>query len=249
MTRQGPSGPAQAPVAKVGTFAFAAPYSDSVCMHAPGCDSPECIIRHGDPCPPDTVEEFNVPSIGSVLVRALTLADKAACRTFSTQLEHSDIRARFFVPVALEEDWPFKPFLAHRHGTAFAAFGEHGEILGIAHLVCVSGDEAEVALLVRSDRKRRGLGRILLGRMVRYGVVMGIACLHGQILRDNAAMLHLARHVGFSPVGSAGVVIKVRLNLTVPPSHPDRTAPDTSGFGSVHHGQLTGHGRGYRESR
>ena len=57
--------------------------------------------------------------------------------------------------------------------------------------------DAEFAILVRSDLKGRGLGQLLLGKLERYAVAQGLQRITGVVLRENAAMLDLARHCGF----------------------------------------------------
>ena len=57
--------------------------------------------------------------------------------------------------------------------------------------------EAEFAIVVRSDLKGRGLGRLLLGKLERYAVAQGLQRITGVVLHENTAMLDLARHCGF----------------------------------------------------
>ncbi|MFC5606256.1 bifunctional acetate--CoA ligase family protein/GNAT family N-acetyltransferase [Variovorax soli] len=57
--------------------------------------------------------------------------------------------------------------------------------------------EAEFALMVRSDLKRHGLGRLLLVELIRHARHRGIERLSGIVLRENLAMLALARDLGF----------------------------------------------------
>ena len=56
---------------------------------------------------------------------------------------------------------------------------------------------AEFAVLVRSDLKGRGLGRVLLEKLIRYCASRGTQELIGDVLAGNAPMLHLAARLGF----------------------------------------------------
>jgi acetyltransferase len=56
---------------------------------------------------------------------------------------------------------------------------------------------AEFAVLVRSDLKGRGLGSALLSKLMRYCSARGIERMVGEVLAENARMLHLAKHCGF----------------------------------------------------
>jgi acetyltransferase len=93
-------------------------------------------------------------------------------------------------------------------GTVFAAFGEDGEILGVGRLV-----ENEMALAVHSKLKRRGLGRLLLERIVHFACEHGIAEITGAVLAENRPMLGLARAAGFRITGFEGPMVSIRLCL------------------------------------
>jgi acetyltransferase len=61
---------------------------------------------------------------------------------------------------------------------------------------------------VRSDQKGRRLGRLLVGRIIRYARARGIHWLVGEALRENVAMIALAKASGFTitPTEDPGVV-------------------------------------------
>ena len=109
----------------------------------------------GDAVMPE-LDHVVLPELGEVLVRELRRPDdEEAYLRFGAAMAADDLRMRFAVPTR------WSPALAQRmlmlNGAAFAAFGEDGEILGVARLV-----ENEIGLTVRSELKRRGLGRVLL---------------------------------------------------------------------------------------
>jgi acetyltransferase len=55
---------------------------------------------------------------------------------------------------------------------------------------------AEVALIVKSDMQRRGLGALLLEEAIDYARSRGAHRLTGDVLSDNCTMLDLARRLG-----------------------------------------------------
>ena len=57
--------------------------------------------------------------------------------------------------------------------------------------------QAEFAIQVAGEWQNRGLGRLLLDRMLRYLRSRGTAQVVGQCLKENTAMVSLARHAGF----------------------------------------------------
>ncbi len=160
-----------------------------------------------------------LPRLGPVRLRPLQAADWAAYDAFGAKLDSGDLRLRFAGAVRFDSPIFAAQFrrIDHDEVEAFAAFNAGGEILGVGHLVRLAPDVAEVALIVRSDLKRRGLGRSLLDRMVRHARGLGLAELTGQILGENRPMLRLAQEAGFRVVASSGVMVELRKDLRPPP--------------------------------
>jgi acetyltransferase len=153
------------------------------------------------------LERMFLPRLGDIVVRPLDrLADGRACQRFGAALEPDDLRLRFAGPTrwsaALAER------LVPREGTAFAAFDGSGEILGLGEVV-----GSEIALAVRSDVKHRGLGRLLLERLVRHALEHGMTEVVGTVLAENRPMLALARLAGFRVSAFEGAVVSLRLGL------------------------------------
>jgi acetyltransferase len=63
--------------------------------------------------------------------------------------------------------------------------------------------KAEFAVSVRSDLKGRGLGRLLMQRLIDYARTRGIGEIYGDVLEDNVMMLALAREMGCKVTGGA----------------------------------------------
>jgi len=88
------------------------------------------------------------------------------------------------------------------------------ETLGVVRAITDSDNQTtEFAIVVRSDMKRRGLGRLLMGKIVAYSRSRGTARMIGSILRDNRGMLALADAFGFRRRPSTGKVVDVELPL------------------------------------
>ncbi|HMC79756.1 MAG TPA: GNAT family N-acetyltransferase [Acidimicrobiia bacterium] len=83
---------------------------------------------------------------------------------------------------------------------------EDGEerIVADARFDVVGDGDAEAALLIRDDMTGRGLGRLLLGRLLELAAGLGVRRILLDILPENKAMLALARRVGAGPVGFDG---------------------------------------------
>jgi len=158
------------------------------------------------------------PPIAPMAIRPLLPADRCAYYRFCTQLNREDLRLRFAGVMR------FNAALVRRllavdptRDAVFAAHGATGsgsdEILGVARLVRISPEEAEIALIVRSDRKRRGLGRALLQRLISHGAALGLRALVGDVLDENYPARQLLGTAGFVGVGLAGTMRRVRLAL------------------------------------
>jgi acetyltransferase len=57
---------------------------------------------------------------------------------------------------------------------------------------------AEYAIAVRSDWKGRGVGYLLMRRLIGIATDRGIGELVGEVLRENEPMLQMCRELGFT---------------------------------------------------
>jgi acetyltransferase len=90
-----------------------------------------------------------------------------------------------------------------------------GDIAGVARFFADPDNEtAEFAVIVRTDLKGHGLGRILAQRLLDYARARGIKEIHGQVLRENTAMLGFCKELGFSLKAEEGAPELVRASLT-----------------------------------
>ena len=140
---------------------------------------------------------------GLLSLKELDLADEEACRVFFGRLDAYDVRMRF-----ASLHFSMALFLPPSCGIAFAAFDTADEIVGVTNLANL-GAAAEVALVVRSDRQRRGIGRLLLGQAIRWAGDQGFSHLVGYVLHENRRMRALARTMGFRGVDTEGLLIEM----------------------------------------
>jgi acetyltransferase len=141
---------------------------------------------------------------GSLTLRPIRPEDEDQHRRFIESLSPEDVRMRVFITRRslprselarlTQIDYAREmAFIAERPGS-----DGKPETVGTVRAVSDPDNvEAEFAIVVRSDLKGRGLGRLLLGKLQRYARVQGLQRITGVVLRENAAMLDLARHVGF----------------------------------------------------
>jgi RimJ/RimL family protein N-acetyltransferase len=83
---------------------------------------------------------------------------------------------------------------------------EDGEerIVADARFDLIGDGDAEAALLLRDDVTGRGLGTLLLDRLLEQAAGLGVRRVLLDILAENQAMLALARRVGAEPVAFDG---------------------------------------------
>ena len=139
-----------------------------------------------------------------LVLRPIRPEDEASHRAFIEQLMPEDLRLRFF---NVRRSLPRSELarlvqIDYAREMAFIALapGADGslETLGVVRAVADPDNrEAEFAVIVRSDLKGRGLGDLLMGKLVRYLRDHGTQRVVGDVLRENRPMRELASRMGF----------------------------------------------------
>jgi acetyltransferase len=185
--------------------------------------APAVLSGHGRlairPYPKEQEEWFDWNGM-RVLLRPIRPEDEHQHSEFFSALTPEDIHFRFFSMIRQ----PAHSQLARmtqidydREMTFIAvARDEHGQdqTLGEARAVFDPDNvTAEFAIIVRSDLKERGLGTILLKKVIRYCREHGTQELVGEVLAKNTRMLNLARELGFVVQTPVDGVARLRLVL------------------------------------
>ncbi len=154
-----------------------------------------------------------------LLIRPIRPTDVAAHNAFFHRLSPEDIRLRFFAAVRELSSAQLDKFTRldyDRDMALIAVREETGETVGVARLVR-EGDPlvAEFAVIVQHDLQGRGLSTRLMRRLLDWAPRHGVREVIGEILAQNAAMIDLARHLGFSllHLPEDPQIVKARLNL------------------------------------
>jgi GNAT superfamily N-acetyltransferase/uncharacterized protein YjiS (DUF1127 family) len=140
-----------------------------------------------------------VGRFGAVGVRRVETADLTRCVEFARLLHPDDIRLRFGRPVALGDAGTFRRLfgLDDRKTETIGLFDLSGQILGLATVAWARPGAAEIALIIRSDLQRRGLGATLLANVIKDARDAGFHLLSAHIDYGNVPMRRLARRFGF----------------------------------------------------
>jgi len=163
----------------------------------------------------ETVEFAGRP----VLLRPIRPEDLPQHREFLSRVTPEDMRTRFFGLVRRLPDveLAYLTQIDYERAMAFIAEARTNgtrETLGVARAHADPDNvTAEFAILVRSDLKGRGLGSILLAKLIRYCRERGIHWITGEVLADNVRMLDLARAHGFKVEPSREGAVRVSLAL------------------------------------
>jgi len=152
---------------------------------------------------PSHLEEVVEFDSQPVVLRPIRPEDEPAHREFFYSLSSEDVRFRFFGVVKEPEHTQVARFtqIDYDREMAFIAAENDGEkrTLGVVRIASDPGKRrGEFAVVVRSGMKGRGLGRLLLSKMISYCREVGIEEIVGQVLESNHRMLSLARDLGFA---------------------------------------------------
>lgn len=149
-------------------------------------------------------------------ISELRTSDAHACNVFSHHLDRQDIRMRFAsLHFSIRHILP--GLTGANEDAAFAAVDAAEMILGVVNLAYLISDSAEVAVIVRSDYKRRGIGRSLLAHAIQRAEYDGLSRLIGYVLAENRAMLALARAMGFQSIRRDEFFIEIRRSISSRP--------------------------------
>jgi acetyltransferase len=157
----------------------------------------------------------------TLLLRPIRPDDEARHLAFLQRLDPEDIRMRIFAVRRSIERTELARLtqIDYEREMAFIAVasGADGvpETIGAVRAVTdPNNTSADFGIIVRSDLKRRGLGHLLLDKMIRYCRGRGTRELTGDVLAGNADMLQLARTLGFETTPAPdGDVVRLRLAL------------------------------------
>ncbi len=159
-----------------------------------------------------------------VLLRPIRPDDGGRLQHFYADATPADMRLRFFMmrrEVPHSELARYSQIDYDREMTFIAvAATRAGEdrMLGEVRAVCDPDNfRAEFAIQVATRWQGRGLGRLLLDKLLRYLRARGTSEVVGECMLENLKLASLARHAGFDvKPGSSGDVVTLRLQLNPP---------------------------------
>jgi acetyltransferase len=170
---------------------------------------------------PEELEEWISWQGRQLLLRPIKPEDGAQHLEFFNALNAEDVHYRLFMPLRelrrsqlarlTQIDYDREmAFIATREDE-----GGHVETLGVARAISDPDNiAAEFAIIVRSDLKGKGLGAILLKKLVDYCNSRGTRELVGEALAPNERLIALTRRFGFTVTASPAThTVSLKLEL------------------------------------
>jgi acetyltransferase len=157
----------------------------------------------------------------AVTLRLVHRDDEPLLQDLFAHLSREDVRFRFFAAMReLSHALALRLLtLDHDRDTAIVAL-HGGAPLGVArYAASPDKSSAEYAIVVRSDWHGRGVGHLLMTRLIDLATEHGIGALIGQVLHGNKPMLDMCRALGFTIAADPtdGNLVRVR-KLLAPPN-------------------------------
>lgn len=156
------------------------------------------------PFPAEFVETVQLKDGEHILLRPILPEDEPSHAEFINNVSKEDLYKRFFSDVGEfnHEALANLTQIDYDREMAFVAISfSSGEakIIGVARaLINPENTEAEFAILIRSDLKGKGLGKVLMTKIIDYCRKKGTLKMTGMTMPTNRGMLTLAQKLGFS---------------------------------------------------
>ena len=152
------------------------------------------------PYPSTEVSQFELNDGEVLTLRPIRPEDEPGLVDVVRRSDPQDVRMRFLGSV---KDFPH--LMAARlsqidydREVAYVAIDTAGDICGVVRIISdPDNEEAEYAIMVRSDMKGKGLGYRLMTEILDHARKRGLKRVFGDVMRENGPMLHMAEDLGF----------------------------------------------------
>ena len=172
--------------------------------------------------PAELEERTILPTGAEIFLRPLRREDGPLLQDLFDHMSPEDRRLRFFAPISR-----LSPRLTrlltqvdYKRRIALVAFEAGADtVLGIVRLAAEPDtSRAEFAVALRSDWKGRGLGWLLMHRVLDLAARLGLAEVFGYVLRSNERMLQMCHEMGFTVASVPDDAETVLVRRVVPPA-------------------------------
>lgn len=171
--------------------------------------------------PLEEEQYIQISSGRRVLLRPVRPGDTSAYQAMFQLVDRDDVRFRFF---SYLKQLPSNELLRFQKidydlNINFIALGttqsHDREMLGVVGATVIPEEStAEFGLLIRSDQKGQGLGRMLMEKLISACGMRGIGTIRAEVMTRNLPMLSLMRKMDFQFFYQAdGAYVEIRLRL------------------------------------
>jgi GNAT superfamily N-acetyltransferase len=143
---------------------------------------------------PTARDVLTLPEGNEITVRRVGPEDRPAALEMHERCSPATLAMRYHGPVG-DADRYLGHLLSDRFGRSLAAETASGRIAALGHLLW-DGEESEVALLVEDAWQRRGLGLLLLRKLVELAVEAGRESVYAVTRAANTGMVATMRELG-----------------------------------------------------
>ncbi|MGF1719239.1 bifunctional acetate--CoA ligase family protein/GNAT family N-acetyltransferase [Vibrio kyushuensis] len=172
------------------------------------------------PYPVEMEEALVLKDQTKILLRPILPEDEPLHAEFIHNVSKEDLYKRFFSDVGEFNHEALANFtqIDYDREMAFVAVSNadgNPSIIGVSRaLINHQNSDAEFAILIRSDLKGNGLGKVLMGKVIEYCRDKGTTQISGMTMPTNRGMLTLAQKLGFEvdiqfSDGTADMVMKL----------------------------------------
>ncbi|MGF1696364.1 bifunctional acetate--CoA ligase family protein/GNAT family N-acetyltransferase [Vibrio lamellibrachiae] len=172
------------------------------------------------PYPVEMEEALVLKDQTKILLRPILPEDEPLHAEFIHNVSKEDLYKRFFSDVGEFNHEALANFtqIDYDREMAFVAVSNadgNPSIIGVSRaLINHQNSDAEFAILIRSDLKGNGLGKVLMGKIIEYCRDKGTTQISGMTMPTNRGMLTLAQKLGFEvdiqfSDGTADMVMKL----------------------------------------
>jgi acetyltransferase len=183
------------------------------------------------PYPSELEEMLPQPGGRALLLRPIRPEDEPSLHAAFAKLSPEEIHLRFFVAMRSLPHLLAARFTQIDYDREMAlvltdpGIAGQTDIHGVVRLVADPDlERAEFAIIVRQEWSNRGLGTLLMQRIIEYARGRGIRTIHGDVLRENQRMLKLCRELGFVVATVASDPSFVTVTLALGQTYEEGTA-------------------------
>ncbi|MDA3650321.1 GNAT family N-acetyltransferase [Saccharopolyspora indica] len=148
-----------------------------------------------------TQEAMRTSSGVELTIRSADRADVDLVAEFHERCSSAARYRRYFSPGPAPGARGLQRLLTPVLGRALLAVAPDGDVVGMGNLM-YDGDTGELALLVRDDWQRRGVGAVLAGKLVEQARQLELRTLTAHTHVDNTAIARTLRRAGLKLVGA-----------------------------------------------